>query len=72
MLNRLRAGSKEDGTRKIAKARHGDRAMEDTMSGNTEDEGDSGILGRVRKLFVTTFQALHIKAVGAEKTPLLS
>jgi len=30
--------------------------MEVTMLGNTEDEGDSGITGRGRKLFVTTFQ----------------
>ena len=26
------------------------------MSGNTEDESDSGIIGRGRKLFVTTLQ----------------
>ena len=30
--------------------------MQGTMSGNTEDEGDSGIVGRGRKLFVTTFR----------------
>ena len=26
------------------------------MSGDTEDQGDSGVVGRGRKLFVTTFQ----------------
>jgi RNA polymerase-binding transcription factor DksA len=34
--------------------------MEGTMSGNTEDEGDSGITGRGRKVFVTTLQESNL------------
>jgi RNA polymerase-binding transcription factor DksA len=53
MLDLLRAGSKEDGTRRIAEPRHVSPSNGVHLMAYTEDEGDLGIIGQDRELHLT-------------------